>query len=308
MPRSFLSLRDLSGEDLSEVLSIAADVDDLCLGRRALRGKTVGIYFAKPSTRTRTAFTLASMRLGADVMTYGADELQLSTGESWKHTGKVLGELLDMFVIRTNDDLSQMRDASCELSTINAMSREEHPSQAVTDFITINEAFGRLYDLHILYVGEGNNTALALASGVGRLRGIQLTLLCPDGYGLAREELASVSKLAAANGSTVSMVNTLSEVSGPVDVVYTSRWETMGVPHLESDWRTHFQGFRIDREFLSRIQTKEGRVPMIMHDLPARPGEEITAEMLVCPTSIVWRQAYHKFTGACSILTWLGRS
>src|SRR5262245_47935546 len=164
--RHFLSLANLGAENLSHLvdrsLTLAA-----ANGNRAqpLKGKTVGIYFRRSSTRTRTAFTVGATRLGASTIAYGPTDLQIVTGETISDTARVLSGFLNGLVIRSNDPIEEMEifAGQNDMAVINAMSENEHPTQAIADLVTLREEFGRLRDIHVLYIGEGNNTVAALA-------------------------------------------------------------------------------------------------------------------------------------------------
>jgi len=196
-----------------------------------LKGKTAGIYFRGTSTRTRTAFTLGAMKLGAGTIAYGPNDLQICTGESLQDTARVLSNFLSFLVIRTNASIEEMRSlaASNKMSIINAMSDNEHPTQAIADLATIKEALGGLSGVHILYVGEGNNSAAALALAVAMTESMKLTLVTPEGYGLPEETLQTAAGFARRSGSQITQHHDVKALPGNVDVVYTTRWETMGV-------------------------------------------------------------------------------
>ncbi|PYS75805.1 MAG: ornithine carbamoyltransferase, partial [Acidobacteria bacterium] len=157
--RHVLSLADLGPESLSLLvekgLAIAAGGG---AHARTLEGKVVGIYFRGASPRTRTSFTVAALRLGADTIAYGPVDLQLSTGETIQDTARVLSGFLDALVIRTNSSMDEMRAFASqdEMAIVNAMSEAEHPTQAIADMVMISEAFGRTDGVHVLYLGEGN--------------------------------------------------------------------------------------------------------------------------------------------------------
>jgi ornithine carbamoyltransferase len=187
--RHLLSVSDLDSETL---LSLVENAVDIAEGRwrRELRlaGHVVGIYFRKPSTRTRTSFIVGAMKLGAQVVAYGPHDLQIVTGESVLDTARVLANYLDALVIRTNESIEEMRQLARQdrMAIVNAMSENEHPTQSLADLAALREHFGRLSGLHLLYVGEGNNSASAIALAVARISGMRLTLVTPEDYGLPR--------------------------------------------------------------------------------------------------------------------------
>ena len=183
---------------------------------------------------------------------------------------------------------------------VNAMCRAEHPTQAIGDLATIEEAFGRLDGVHVLYVGEGNNTAAALARAVALTPGMRLTLATPEGYGVASDVLAWARKAAGERGSVVEQTHDASRLPRGVDVVYTTRWQTMGEPKAGTDWREKFIPFRADEELRGRVSKPSGTV--FMHDLPAVRGEDVDDAVLDGPSSLAFRQAQHKLSSAMAVL------
>src|ERR1041385_6548127 len=184
--RHLLSLMEVGPENLARLVDRALEIATHGVGVPPLAGKIIGIYFKRTSTRTRTAFTVGAIKLGATPIAYGPTDLQICTGETIEDTARVLAGYLDALVIRTNESIDEMRAFASQndMAVINAMSATEHPTQAIADLVTIKEVFGRLHDVDVLYVGEGNNTASALAFAVALTPGMRLTLLTPEGYGL----------------------------------------------------------------------------------------------------------------------------
>ncbi len=269
-----------------------------------LAGKIVGIYFRKPSTRTRTSFSAGAIKLGAQLVTYAAHDLQLVTGETIEDTTHVLSGYLDALVIRTNESIEEMESLARqdEMAIINAMSRNEHPTQAIADLSTIKEKFGRLEGLHILYLGEGNNTAAGLALAVAQIPGMKITFVTVDGYGLPFATLNQASKLAATHGGMVEHHHRVDKLPRNVDVVYTTRWQTMGEPHSCPDWREKFMPYSVTPGLMAEV-SKPGRT-VFLHDLPAVRGEDVHDEVLDGPQSLAWRQARYKMFSAMAVLEW----
>jgi ornithine carbamoyltransferase len=305
MSRNILSITDLDLDTLARLVSRAADfAAGGENGVPSFTGRCVGLLFRRPSTRTRTSFTRAAMRLGAGVIAYGPHDLQLTTGESLEDTSRVLSEYLDVLVIRTNDSIEEMERLATQskMGVINAMSANEHPTQAIADLSTLLEAFGRLDGLHLLYLGEGNNTAAALALAVGLTPGMRLTLFTPRGYGLSSEALQRACQLAGRNGSCVEQEHDLDRLPRGVDVVYTTRWQTMGVPKGTSDWQEEFRPYSVTPELMAKVSKPAGTV--FLHDLPAVRGDDVQSEVLDGPQSLAFRQAGHKMFSAMAILEW----
>lgn len=304
--RHLISLDDLSDTALRDIVERGAEA-----ARRAaigggvettsLAGKVVGILFRKTSTRTRTAFTSGALRLGAGVIAYGPDDLQLNTGESTEDTGQVLSGMLDVLVARTAGDPGEMRTWAGQrrMAVVNAMSAEEHPTQALADLTTLTLRFGSVNGLRVLYVGEGNNTAAALALGLSRYEGVELDLRTPPGYGLTPDVLARAATLAQASGATVCERHDLDDVPSDLDVVYTTRWQTTGTSKPDPHWRDVFAPFQVTAELMDTSPKA-----VFMHDLPAHRGEEVTAEVLDGQASIAFQQAENKMYSAMAVLEW----
>ncbi|WP_055602876.1 ornithine carbamoyltransferase [Streptomyces aureus] len=300
--RNLISLADLKPEQLARIVARAVEFGTGGVDDKPLAGRQVGVYFRKSSTRTRTSFWSGATRLGADVITFGPDELQLTTGETVEDTSRVLGQYLDALVVRTNGDVAEMRrlGGSPDLAVVNALSLDEHPTQAIADLTTLAEHFGTLAGLHVLVVGEGNSSGAALALAGALTPGLRITLLSPEGYEVPKNTMDLVDELSGGDHQ-VRRITDPAEVDGPVDAVYTSRWQTMGVPKADPDWLDAFEGFAVDRAFFERYS---GPGTVFLHDLPAVRGQEVTDEVLDGERSLAWRQAHHKMTAAMAVLEW----
>lgn len=303
--RHLLSIADLEAADLARLVDrsvrIASNQDVV----RAWAGdKIIGIYFRKPSTRTRSSFSVGALRLGAQIVTYGPGDLQLVTGEPIEDTGRVLSGYLDALVVRTNDGINEMKAlaAQRQMAVINAMSENEHPTQAVADLSTLKEKFGRLAGLHLLYLGEGNNTAAALALAVARVPGMKATFITPPGYGLAEPLIDKSQQAAARYGGAVEHHHDIENLPLNVDAVYATRWQTMGAPHRDPHWIERFRPYCVTPGIMAKVSSPEGTV--FLHDLPAVRGEDVISEVLDGPQSLAWRQSRHKMFSAMSILEW----
>lgn len=300
---NLFSILDVPPEQVLSLSRRAIAIKHAATDRQTLRGRAVGVYFRKASTRTRTSFTIGAGRLGATVMQIGPDDLQLTTGETLADTARVLAGYLDVLVIRTNESVEEMKVLGGQpgLSVINALSADEHPTQALADVATLCEHFGDLDGLSLLYCGEGNKTAAALALAMSRVAGAHATFATPAGYGLSGDVLERARSLAAAHGAMVEEIHDLRTPPRGVDVVYTSRWREMGVSKAEPNWRAGFEPFRVTRELFDRVA---GARTVFMHDLPAVRGEDVDNEVLDGPRSLVWEQARYKLFSAMAVMEW----
>ncbi|MFD7998261.1 ornithine carbamoyltransferase [Streptomyces mirabilis] len=300
--RHLISIDDLDDTDLRALVVRGAEFSALAAGRPApLAGDVVGIYFSKTSTRTRTAFSSGALRLGAQIIAYGPGDLQLNTGESSEDTGRVMSRMLDVLVARTAGDPAEMRSwaAQDRMAVVNAMSADEHPTQALTDLTTLQRQFGRIEGLRVLYVGEGNNTASALALALTRFPGVEFELRTPPGYGLAPYYRARATEQADKYGARFRERHDTADLPADLDVVYTTRWQTTGSTKPDPDWRDLFAPFQV-----TTALWETSPKAVFMHDLPAHRGEEVTAEVLDGPMSIAFAQAENKMHSAMAVLEW----
>jgi ornithine carbamoyltransferase len=303
--KHFLSLADIGPDNLAGLIDDSLAFAVSRAGNPGpLAGKVVGIYFKGTSTRTRTAFTVGAIHLGASTVSYGPNDLQIVTGETVQDTARVLSNFLDALVIRTNGTIEEMKTLALQdkMAVINAMSENEHPSQAIADLTTIREAFGQLHGLHVLYLGEGNNTAAALAIAVAMTRGLRLTLVTPEGYGLSHNVIELANDFARSSGAVVEQHHRMDKLPTNVDAVYTTRWQTMGVPKPDPNWKESFRPFSVTPEIMARVSKPSGTI--FLHDLPAVRGDDVADEVLDGPQSLAFRQAAHKLTSAMAILQW----
>lgn len=299
--RHLLSLTDLSDDELRYVVNRGQQhAGGAPAGSRPLDGAVVGIYFQHTSTRTRSAFSVGALRLGASIVTYGPGDLQENTGESPEDTRRVLSRMLDGLVVRSalNDNLP-VYAAQDRMSVINAMTGSEHPTQALADLITLQQRFGSVDGVRMLYVGEGNNTAIALALALTRFPRTELCVVTPPGYEMDAGLSETAMKQAAASGSTLVCTNRLDERAADYDVVYTTRWQTTGTSKTDPGWRSKFEPYQVTEGLLA---AHEGA--LFMHDLPAHRGEEVVAEVLDGEASVAFDQAENKLHSATAVLEW----
>ncbi len=299
--RSLLSVSDLSRDELGSLLRRAEEfkqgikaMEDIA----ALRRRIVALLFEKPSTRTRTSFEAATIRLGGEPLYLAANELQLSRGEPIKDTARILGGYVNAIVGRvySHDTLVQLK-AYSGVPVINGLSDLEHPTQIVSDLFTINEAKGRVKGLNFAYIGDGDNVCNSLLLGAAMV-GMNIAAACPSGYSPNPDILARAEGTSKESGSSVRVVNDPKEAARGADVLYTDVWVSMG-EEKERNRRIHaFKGFQINSGLLE-VAAKDA---VVMHCLPAHRGMEITDEVIEGKQSIVWRQGENKLYGAAAIL------
>jgi ornithine carbamoyltransferase len=234
------------------------------------------------------------------LISYGPDDLQENTGETVEDTAAVLSRMLDVLVARTSGSEAELRAfaGQCRMAVVNAMSAVEHPTQALADLTSLAQHFGRIDGLRILYLGEGNNTASALALALSRYQETTLWLRTPPGYGLDQHYLDRAAVYGKRSGARVEQRHDMVDLPA-ADVVYTTRWQTTGTVKPDPDWRRRFAPFQVNSAVLAG---SPGAV--FMHDLPAHRGEEVTADVLDGPSSIAFEQAENKYHSARAVLQW----
>lgn len=302
--RPLLSLADLSAQDITDLGDIAfryGQAPETFVGR--LARTRVGLVFTAPSTRTRISFWSAALTLGCDVLHLGQADLQISTGETWADTGAMLANYLDVVVARTNGPQRDLAELATHVpATIDALTHEEHPTQAIADLCALREHFGGVDDLRLAYLGEVNNTARALALLVAKLPFASLDVYSPDGSGFSAKEIKSLNAFRG-----MEIVRQHDEVPAspdPVDAVYTTRWHSMSSARQDQDWLSRFADFAVTKDLMGRFSGSAEAV--FLHDLPAVRGQEVTSDVLDgnSVTSLVQRQAYHKASAAAAALLW----
>jgi len=299
--RSLLSVSDLSAHELAGLLDRMKSLKPAIKRRDALsdlRGIVVGMLFEKPSTRTRTSFEVATVRLGGFPVYLAAEELQTSRGEPIKDTARILGSYLDVIVGRvySHETLTAMA-AFSGVPVLNGLSDLEHPTQVISDLFTISETKGRLKGLTLAFIGDGDNVCNSLLLGAS-LMGMNMVAACPSGYAPNPDVLRRAEENAKRSGSTVRVVDDPKEAAVDSDVLYTDVWVSMGEEKEASRRMRAFRGFQIDSEML-KLASKDA---VVMHCLPAHRGLEITDDVIEGKQSVVWRQAENKLYGAAVAL------
>jgi ornithine carbamoyltransferase len=291
--RSFTRVAAWSRDELATLLDVADELKAERSRRRELRvlpGRTIGLIFHKPSTRTRVAFEVGIAELGGMALFLPAAELQLTRGESYRDTALVLSRLLSALMIRTFEQAEVEEFAEhASIPVINGLTDESHPLQALADAMTLRERFGQLPGLRLAYVGDGNNVCHSLMRIAGRF-GMDFVAATPEWYRPNAEFVAAASADALDNGGRVEVVADPREAVRGAHAVYTDVWISMGQEgDRESRLRDLFP-YRVDDELLALADPEA----VAMHCLPAHVGEEITAEVLYGPRCLAWEQAENR--------------
>ncbi len=304
--RSLISIGDLGTNDIEAIVRRSLQLaGERTLARGTLSSRTVGLLFGLTSTRTRTSFGLGAQMLGANTIVYGPDDLQLNTGESLADTMSVLGGFLDLLVVRdrlTSEDLRKTADKA-GIAVVNAMSFDEHPTQALSDLAVIHRVCGRIAGTNVCYLGEGNSTAAALALALATCPGAMLFLGTPAEYGLSDETRRRVAELSRRSGATIVEEHDVDRIpANTMDVIYTTQWQTTGTSKKDVEWRRKFEPFRVTEALVQRLA--RDRKTIFMHDLPAHRGEEVVKEIIDGQRSVVFLQAQQKLFTGMAVLEW----
>ena len=302
MDRDFLSIDDLAPEELEYLLDEADAVkkDPQAFGNR-LAGKQVALIFEKPSTRTRVSFEAAVTSMGGHPIVLRGDELQLGRGETIEDTGMVLSRYVDAIVVRTfgQDRLERLAD-SASVPVINALSDFSHPCQCLADLQTLREKKGDLSVLALAYLGDGNNVAHSLMFGGIKL-GMDIRVACPPGYEPYPQVVDRCREIAAETRARIVVTDVVAEAAVGADALYTDVWTSMGQEKESSERRELFARYQLNADVVSQAKDEV----VVMHCLPAHRGEEITADVLDGPRSIVWDQAENRLHSQKALLAWL---
>ena len=291
--RDFTRVADWSRDELERVLDLADELKELQKRREPhhlLPGRTLGMIFQKPSTRTRVSFEVGIAQLGGTGLNLSAGDLQLGRGETLKDTATVLSRYLDAIMIRTfaQEDVEELaRNAS--IPVINGLTDSSHPCQALADVMTIRERLGPLESVVLTYLGDGNNVCASLMVAAAKL-GVNFRAATPKGYEPSAEAVEIAREAAAESRATIELLADPREAAADAGVLYTDVWTSMGQEEERERRLRDLAGFGIDDE-LVRLAKEDA---IVLHCLPAHYGEEITEDVLYGPQSAVWDQAENR--------------
>jgi ornithine carbamoyltransferase len=304
--RDLVSVADLTS-DLPQVLARAAEMKSARLRgdlSPTLPGRNLGMIFEKPSTRTRTSFEVAMNDLGGHAIYLSPKDMQLGRGETIADTARVLSRYLDGIVYRSfrHADVQELARWST-VPVVNALDDLEHPCQIVADLLTMQERWGgRLSGHRLAYIGDGNNVLNSLLLGCA-VTGVHLTAATPAAYRPSEAVVSQARALARHSGADIALVQDPKEAARDSEAIYTDVWVSMG-DETERDARTKaFQGYQVNSDLVKVARPGA----LVLHDLPAHRGEEISDEVIDGPQSVVWAQAENRLHAQKSILELLMR-
>ncbi|MEW5840639.1 ornithine carbamoyltransferase [Nitrososphaera sp.] len=292
--RDLLSMHDLSGSEIENILRLAARLKKAQKAGRPvqpLRGKTLGMIFQKPSTRTRVSFEVGMYQLGGSAVYLGASEIQLARGETIEDTAKTLSGYLDCIMARVYDHADVVKLAAhASVPVINGLSDAYHPCQILADLLTVQEQKKKLAGLKLAWLGDGDNVCNDLLLGAAKT-GISMAAACPPGYEPLEGVVAAARSEGKKTGADIMITGDPAAAAKDADIVVTDTFISIGK-----------EGERASREaiFMPKYQVNAATMKLakkdaiFMHCLPAKRGQEVTAEVIDGPQSVVWQEAENR--------------
>lgn len=299
--KNFIDLKDMTSSDLIGLLDLAAKLKAETksgVPHPLLTGKTLGMIFAKSSTRTRVSFEVGMFQLGGHALYLNTQDIHLGRGETIHDTAKVMSRFLDAIMIRTyahQDVLDLARYGSIPI--INGLTDLMHPCQAVADLMTVREHFGALKGLKLAYIGDGNNVANSLLQACARV-GMDIAIAAPAGYACDPACIADAREQAALHGSQVILTDDPRAAAQKADVLYADTWVSMGQEAEKADRLAIFHSYQVNDELMMLAQP--GAV--FLHCLPAYRGLEVTSSIIDGPQSLVFDEAENRLHAQKAIL------
>ncbi len=293
--RDFISILDVSSEELQHLL-------DLSLGMKrdgpspCLQGQTLAMIFEKPSLRTRASFEMAMRRLGGQGLYLSSSEVRMGEREPVRDVARVLDRMVSAIAARTYAHATVTELAEyARIPVINALTDDEHPCQALADLLTLRERFGSLAGVRMAYIGDGNNVGRSLAYA-SVMAGVHLVISGPAGYELDDESMARAAALPG--GGSVTQVRDPHEAVRDVAAVYTDVWASMGQEHEIAERAERFREYQVNAALIASAPPDA----IILHDLPAHRGEEITDEVIESTRSVIFDQAENRMHAQQAVL------
>ena len=301
MNKDLLTIHDLSREDLERILERSAWLKQARkdgLVHHPLAGRTLGMIFEKSSTRTRVSFEVGMYQLGGQALYLPAQDLQMGRGEPVPDTARTLSRYLDGIMIRTfSQKMIEELARHASIPVVNGLTDLHHPCQALADLFTVRERRGPLAGLKLCYVGDGNNVAHSLIEACAKV-GMHISLACPPGYEPDAAIMRQAKQVAAVNGGDLALSADPKKAAKGADVLYTDVWASMGQEHEQNKRIKAFAGYQIDANLLREAAPEA----IVMHCLPAHRGEEISAEVIDGPRSVVFDQAENRLHSQKAVL------
>jgi len=291
--KDLISIHDLTLEEVYQIFQVSKTLKQKQLigePHRVLEGKTLGMIFTKPSTRTRISFEAGIYHLGGIGMYFGPNDLQLGRSESISDTAKVLSRYLDGIMIRTfaHQDVVDLA-AGASIPVINGLTDLLHPCQVLADLFTILEKKGKLKGLKLAYIGDGNNMAHSLLNGCSKV-GMHISIASPSGYKPNAEIVNNAKKNAKYMGSKVEILDDPVKAVNNADIIYTDVWASMGQESEAAERRKKFIRYQVNPKLVKNAKDDY----LFMHCLPAHRGDEVVNEVADSPNSVIFDEAENR--------------
>ncbi|MDY0386799.1 MAG: ornithine carbamoyltransferase [Methanolobus sp.] len=295
--KHLISMADLTHDEIIEILDMAEDLKEKRLRGKVtdlLKNKSLGMIFEKSSTRTRVSFEVAMCDLGGHALYLNIRDMQLGRGESVEDTSEVLSRYLYGIIARvhSHETVKQLAEHS-SIPVINALSDKEHPCQILADLLTIREYKNEFSDLKYAWVGDGNNVCNSAIIGCA-LMGMEAVVACPPGY----EPDEDIVELARELGGNITITSDPNEAAKDADIIYADVWVSMGDEDERKKRLADLAPYQINTELVEQAKTDV----IVMHCLPAHRGEEISAEVMDGPHSVVFDQAENRLHAQKALL------
>jgi len=291
--KDLISIHDLTLEEVNQIFEVSKTLKQKQLtgeSHRVLEGKTLGMIFTKPSTRTRISFETGIYQLGGIGMYFGPNDLQLGRSESISDTAKVLSRYLDGIMIRTfaHQDVIDLAEGA-SIPVINGLTDLLHPCQVLADLFTILEKKGKLKELKLAYIGDGNNMAHSLLNGCSKV-GMHISIASPSGYKPNAEIVNNAKKNAKYMGSKVEILDDPVKAVKNADIIYTDVWASMGQESEAAERRKKFMRYQVNPKLVKNAKDDY----LFMHCLPAHRGDEVVNEVADSPNSVIFDEAENR--------------
>ncbi|MEK6657864.1 MAG: ornithine carbamoyltransferase [Nitrospirota bacterium] len=291
--KDLLTINALTTEEIEDILTLSAELKAKQKNRQMdcpLIGRTLGMFFEKPSTRTRVSFEVGIYQLGGQAIVLPVSDLQIGRGETIADTARVLSRYIDAIVIRTFEHkIVEEWAEHASIPIINGLTDLHHPCQALADVFTIKEKKGNLNGLKLTYIGDGNNVAHSLIEICAKT-GVDISLACPKGYEPDKKIVKSAIEDAKKHGSKIEISSDPQKAAKDADVLYTDVWASMGQEKEHKKRLKIFKDYQLNKKLLKAAKPDA----LVMHCLPAHRGEEITEDVLEGTNSVIFDQAENR--------------
>lgn len=299
--KDFLTLKDFTKEEIMYLMNLAVQLKEdqkANIAHKRLEGKTLAMIFEKSSTRTRVSFETGMFQLGGHALFLNTNDLQIGRGEEVSDTAKVLSSYVDGIMIRTfEQDMVEQLAENASIPVINGLTDDYHPCQVLADLLTIYEHKGGFDGKKLAYVGDGNNMAHSLMIGCA-IMGMDCSIGVPEGYEVNKEILTIAKEKAKSTGATIEQTYDPTIAVKDADVVYTDVWTSMGWEDEAQERLEAFKDYQVNKDLVQYAKDDY----LFFHCLPAHRGEEVSAEIIDGPNSVVFEEAENRLHAQKALL------